>query len=159
MVTFFDYPEQEGVVRQDDPPFLAHWDEGRWRRLLAFTEHRRFRAGDLLVRYGDEDSSMFIVTLGQVEVLLPSRGPRGWRVAGWVEPGSVVGEQAFLDGRPRSATLRAGSDGELLSLSRDAYDRFALREPDLAREIVLDLARAVSLRLRQANDIISGQIP
>ncbi|MGI8875261.1 MAG: cyclic nucleotide-binding domain-containing protein, partial [Egibacteraceae bacterium] len=36
-----------------------------------------------------------------------------------LEPGSLVGELAFFDGKPRSADVVATSDGELVSLSRE----------------------------------------
>jgi CRP-like cAMP-binding protein len=65
------------------------------------------------------------------------------------EHGTVVGEQTFLDGRPRSATIRALTDGALVRLSRESFDVLSAREPELARAILLDLGRILSLRLRR----------
>jgi len=156
---FFDYPEPEGgESTAAELNFLPHWDEDRWSRLLGFTEHRRFLEGDLVIREGDRDSSVFILTLGSLQILMPSRGIGKWRMAGTVTAGAVIGEQAFLDGQPRSATLRALTDGEMVALSRDAFDLLSQREPELAMEVLMDLARTLSIRLRKANDFISGRI-
>jgi CRP-like cAMP-binding protein len=66
-----------------------------------------------------------------------------------IEQGSVFGEQSFFDGCP--ATVRALSDGELRSLTPEAFEVLAAREPDLARMILLDLGRILSLRLRSTS--------
>jgi CRP-like cAMP-binding protein len=44
--------------------------------------------------------------------------------------------------------VRALTDGELRSLTPEAFEVLAAREPDLARRVLLDLGRILSLRLR-----------
>jgi len=67
----------------------------------------------------------------------------------------VFGEQAFFDGLPRSASVRALSDGEVRSLTREAFAVLAAREPELARALLLDLGRILSLRLRQTSALVA----
>ncbi len=62
---------------------------------------------------------------------------------------------AFLDGRPRAATIRALTDGELLRLSFESYEVLAARYAELGRAILLDLGRILAARLRQANEVIA----
>jgi CRP-like cAMP-binding protein len=156
MTSFFDYPEQEGDPVQPDPEFLAHWDDAMWKKLLAFTEQRRFLAGETIIRKGERDGALYILTRGALEVLLPPRPFGKPREAGKVAAGSVFGEQAFLDGQPRSASVRAVTEGELLALSRNAYERFVVAEPGLARDVIMDLARTLSARLRRTNAMLTG---
>jgi CRP-like cAMP-binding protein len=68
---------------------------------------------------------------------------------------SVVGEVAFLDGGPRSATLVGVTGGECLRLTRERFEMLSGREPLLGQAIVLDLARLVTRRLRAASDVIA----
>jgi len=89
-------------------------------------------------------------------VLIPYRGNQSLRRLTTVDAGSVIGEQAFLDGRPRSATIRAVTDCELLRLSFEAFEVLAAREPDLARSILFDLGRILSIRLRRTSALISA---
>ena len=82
------------------------------------------------------------------------RLPRGESAFKAIEAPAVVGELAFFDGLPRSATLEAdqrrggppGSDG-----AGPARRGGARAGPAL----LLDLARILALRLRMASDVIA----
>jgi CRP/FNR family transcriptional regulator, cyclic AMP receptor protein len=92
---------------------------------------------------------------GKLEVLLPTE--RGeFRRYSLIEPKSVTGEVAFVDGRPRTATVRAVTDGDLLRLSFESYEVLAARYPELGRAILLDLGRILAAKLRQASEVIAG---
>ncbi len=156
--SFFDYPTQSGNDTVEDLVFLPHWDEARWSKLLSYTANLRFRLGDSLIKLGDTDSAIYIITEGQVEILVPYKGEQQLRRTQIRESGSVIGEQAFIDGKPRSATARAISDGSMVRLNRNAFEVFAAREPDLARDVLFDLARLLSVKLRQANQFISNWV-
>ena len=91
------------------------------------------------------------VTEGTLGVQLP-RGESPFKS---IEAPAVVGELAFFDGRPRSATLEALSDVECARLDPAGFERLSAAEPDLARAMLLDLARILALRLRIASDVIA----
>src|SRR4051812_36839815 len=100
------------------------------------------------MRRGDVDRSLYFVAAGSVEVFVgDGRTERSIRVQG---PGTVLGEVAFFDGRPRSATVRAVTTAEVLRLGTDVFDGLAGRHPDLGRKILLDLGRILAVRLREA---------
>lgn len=145
--SFFDYPGQESADAARQLVFLANLSPEGWGKLLARTGAQRFRAGEVVVRAGEAQPALYIVASGSLEVLRAGRRGRERRVA-VIEQGSVFGEQSFFDRLPRSATVRALSDGELRSLTPEAFEVLAAREPDLARMILLDLGRILSLRLR-----------
>ena len=154
--SFFDYPTQtEDEGQADDLIFLSHWSENKWSKLLTYTSSIRFTPGDILIRVGDSERSFFIITEGTVEVVI-ARG-KSQKVQRVIkrEAGSVIGEQGFIDGKPRSATIRAVTSGSLLRLSETSFEVLAAREPDMARDILFDLARLLSVKLRQANQFIA----
>ncbi|HET9024195.1 MAG TPA: hypothetical protein VFN64_06450, partial [Burkholderiaceae bacterium] len=64
-------------------------------------------------------------------------------------------ELCFVDGGPRSSTLRAVTDGELRRLSYESFEVLAAREPELARAILFDLGRIISQRLRTLTDFVA----
>jgi CRP-like cAMP-binding protein len=145
--SFFDYPGETAADEARQLVFLADLSPEGWGKLLARTGAQRFRAGDVLVRAGDAQPALYIVASGSLEVLGTDRRGRERRVA-VIDQGSVFGEQSFFDRLPRSATVRALTDGELRSLTPEAFEVLAAREPDLARMVLLDLGRILSLRLR-----------
>jgi CRP-like cAMP-binding protein len=133
----------EGLV------FLAHATPDDWAKLIDHTEARRFAPGDLVVREGSAAQELYIVTRGSLEVLVEGDKAGELRKIAAIEPGSVFGEQSFFDGRPRSASVRAVSAGEIRSLTLAAFEVLAAKEPALARMVLFDLARILSIRLRQ----------
>ena len=66
-----------------------------------------------------------------------------------VEAPATLGEEAFLDGGPAAAGLRAVTHGEAQRLSFDAFESLSAREPRLARDLLLDLGRLVAAELRR----------
>jgi len=151
---FFDYPGAAPAADANDLVLLPRLPPEGWQKLLARTGVQRFHAGETLVRAGDTQPALFIVVSGSLEVLAePDRGKE--RRISVIEAGSVFGEQAFFDGLPRSASVRALSDGEVRSLTREAFAVLAAREPELARALLLDLGRILSLRLRQTSALVA----
>ena len=149
--SFFAYPESAEDERQEDLVFLATCTDEQWSRLFTYTETRRVRAGEMVLRMGEAERALYIVADGSLEVLVPGgRGRKPRRVAS-LGPGAVFGEVSFLDGLPRSADVRALTDGELLSLRFEAFEVLAAREPELGWLILLDLGRILAARLRRAN--------
>lgn len=147
-MSFFDYPGEARSDAGDHIRILESATEAQWQSLLAHGEPRVFSAGEDLVRIGDRDTAFYILSDGVVHVVVPGRLGRD-RVIGVRTEGAVFGEVAFFDDRPRTATIRAATDGRVLRFTRQSFDTFAAWEPAVARQLLFDLARSVTLRLRQ----------
>lgn len=131
--------------------FLSNWTEGEWADLLQCTQNRLVKARETIIRPGETDRLLYIVIEGRVEVLRPQGWFRRLTVIQECEAGEMFGEQAFIDGRPRSAIVRAVEASRLVALSPEAFATFADRHPPLGRRFLVDLARILSLRLRQSS--------
>jgi MFS family permease len=83
-------------------------------RLAQALEPITLAAGSVLFSAGDAGDRFYIVESGELAVDLPS----GQKVEG---PGGWVGEIALLRDIPRTATVRALSDVQLLALDRDVF--------------------------------------
>src|SRR5439155_15720037 len=112
-------------------------------------------AGDVLIRRGEVERAIYIVIAGALEVVSVEGGAFGARVIP-VPTGSVIGEIGFFDARPRSATVRAVTDGEVRRLDHEGYEALARSDPALARTLLFELGRIVAVRLRQTNEFIRG---
>ena len=151
MNSFFNYDSVEVHERADQFEFLAGRPESDWAKILDHVEIRRFSNGELIVAAGESDRALYLLSEGTIGVQL--EGGHGTFKA--IDAPSVLGEVAFLDGGPRSATLVALSDGELLKLRLESFEVLSAREPELGRAILFDLARIVTARLRLASDVIA----
>jgi CRP-like cAMP-binding protein len=132
-----------------ETPFLADSYAEDWERLERYGARRRFRTGEAIVRQGEVSRSLIIVLSGELAfVRTNSVGEE--RLLGIIPAPTLVGEVGFFDPGPRSGTLRALNDGELLQLSFAQFEALAASSPSLARTILLDAGRIVAIRLRRA---------
>lgn len=151
---FFDY----GTDSDESAPvplFLTDASVEDWALVVGHCERRRFRAGEVVVRFGDVDRSLLIVVEGNLEAVAERRGRR--RMLSPAPAGSVVGELGFLDGRPRSATVVATTDGELLRMSMTSFETLAAANPRLGRMVLFDLSRILAGRLRALTEAVMSR--
>jgi CRP/FNR family transcriptional regulator, cyclic AMP receptor protein len=121
-----------------------------WAVVFSFAERLEVPAGLAVLQAGEEDRALYLITEGTVAVRLP----RDEDVVKTIEAPAVVGELAFFDGAPRSATLEALTDVEGARLDTAAFERLTAAEPRLATAMLLDLGRVLAGRLRRASDTI-----
>ncbi len=147
----FDYPDA-AIAEQplEEINFLADLSESDWARIRKLVETRHFRAGDDLIRAGDKDDSFYILTNGDVEVVI------GDKVLASIPEGSVFGEISFFDGAPRSATIRSKSAGSAIRVTKETFDTLAAWEPVIARQLLFDLGRILAMRLRWTTSVSSS---
>jgi CRP-like cAMP-binding protein len=69
-----------------------------------------------------------------------------------------VGELSFLDGKARSAEIRAVVDSELYRLDLQGYQSFADAYPRNACDLMFAIATVVALRLRNTLSNIERSI-
>jgi CRP-like cAMP-binding protein len=113
-------------------------------------------AGSYLTREGQEGGLMFVLVDGEAEVLaLDGSGHhdsgRNHKVIGRLHRGDVVGELSLIDGRARSATVRAVTDVHVLEIIHDDFRELVQRSPKFVR----NLLRALSLRVREMESLTS----
>jgi small-conductance mechanosensitive channel/CRP-like cAMP-binding protein len=108
--------------------------------LRALAESARivlFAAGEVIVRQGDPGQSMFVIVRGAVIV---SIDPDGQEVARLGE-GDYFGEMSLLTGAVRNATVRAGTDSDLLEIEIESFRTFVLANPGAVDTISLSVAK------------------
>ena len=131
-----------------DRLLLAEWSDGDWSKLLDHTTPRRFHASEVVIQRDAKERVLLFVVAGSLEVGVTQVDGVTIAPLAKITTGSVIGEQSFFDGQPRSANVWGVSDGELLQLQFDEFTRFSNDEPALARDLLFALARVLSSRLR-----------
>ena len=101
------------------------------------------RAGETLFRQGAEEADYFVLITGRLSVF--RHGESGqWMPVGRILPGEGVGEMALLTNEPRSATVIARLDSELVRFRQSTFLALLERHPSS----VLGIARSI---IRRAN--------
>jgi predicted acylesterase/phospholipase RssA/CRP-like cAMP-binding protein len=124
--------------------FQALGEEER-EALASRMERRRYRGGEAVFREGDASDGLYVVHSGEVGVVAEG-GPER-RVLARLGPGQCFGEMSLLTGEPRSTSVYATLDTEVLFLRDSAFEALLRRFPAVA----LAIGRTLSLRLRRAN--------
>ena len=123
-------------------------------KLLAFTSERvAFRAGELLVRQGDVADCAYIVIQGDADVLVDT--PQGQVSVATLGRNDIIGEVAILIDIPRTATVRAKSDMVTLRISKELFFRLVTEFPQMAVEIMRELAQRLEKTTSQLREAMS----
>jgi CRP/FNR family transcriptional regulator, cyclic AMP receptor protein len=107
-----------------------------------------FKGGDTIISEGDEGDTAFFIVTGSVEVLI-GKGANA-RTVGTLGTGEVFGEMCLIEPGPRSATVKALSDAECLSICYAEFIDSIEAHPERAVGFMKTLVR----RLRQMNELL-----
>lgn len=120
-------------------------------KLLAFASVRlTFARGQTLFRQGDVGDAAYVVLSGTAEVVV---GPadRAVHLAS-IGPNSIIGEIAVLCDVPRTATVLAESDLEVLQIKKERFSWLIKEFPEISIEIMRMLATRLSERTTELAD-------
>jgi sulfate permease, SulP family len=138
-----------------DVPVLAGLSEPELALIAARLRRTRYKPGEIVIREGDHDRSLFIVVNGTTTVRVSAAGTaRQVRLASYAR-GTIFGEMALLDRQPRSATVIADNDVVCYVLSEEAFEALVAERPLVAVRLLTNVARELSVRLRHATRMIS----
>ena len=122
-------------------PMFKDLDKKALARLEKIARQRTFKAGDVIVKEGDEGVGFFLITSGTVTVT-----KEGHELAK-LGAGDVFGEMALLDNFRRSATVTATEPTTTLAMLRSDFIAELRANADLA----VDLLALMSRRVREAD--------
>ncbi|MDA0135874.1 Crp/Fnr family transcriptional regulator [Solirubrobacter deserti] len=121
--------------------------------LVAEVSHpRRFGAGEVVFREGDESNTCYVVRSGHARAVREHADGRQIALATF-GPGDIFGELAMFDDERRSATVETIDAVEALAILGPDMRRLMLRRPQLAVALAGSLAR----RLRATNERLASQ--
>jgi CRP-like cAMP-binding protein len=109
------------------------------------------KADEVLFLAGDTGGGCYRIEDGLLKVTMVSRFGRE-RILTFLGPGAIVGELSMIDGRPRSASAVAVRDSTLSFLSRNAFEDFAQKHPEVYKSLV----RLLATRLREIDNTVAA---
>lgn len=121
--------------------------------LAGYLRAYEAKKGAIIFREGEKGQFMCVVLDGRVDVLKETPGNERKKMA-VVRPGKSMGEMSLLDELPYSATAQASKDTTLLMLTKLNFEKMAREQAPLCNLLLRQLARLMSLRLRQTTGIL-----
>ncbi len=133
-------------------PVFSALGEDELARVAEVAVPRRFDAGEVVFREGDESSTCYIVRSGQARAVREHTDGRSITLANF-GPGDIFGELAMFDDERRSATVEAIEATEAIAILAGDMRRLLREHPDIAVKLLGSLGR----KLRETNQRLTRQ--
>ena len=128
-----------------DFPALKTLTQSQMDNLRSAWEARRLSAGEDLIHRGEKGGEIYFLLEGELEVYIP-QGGREVELALLRAP-AVVGELELLTGMPRTASVRAHTDAELVAIPQDKVEARVEDGDTAVLKMMLVISRMTAKRL------------
>lgn len=119
----------------------------QWRTIAPYLTRHELRAGDLLIKQGDTDRTMYFLGQGSLQVFVTGGPPGSNRIA-ILRAGSVIGEPGLFNDGARMANVEAMTPCSLWALRGPRLEELAQRSPALALELLRAAGSVMAIRMR-----------
>ena len=116
-------------------PLFQRLTKRQLKHLASLCDVADYMADAAIVREGTNGDAFYVVLKGQAKVTA------GKKKLGELVPGDHFGEIAALDGGERSATVTSETPMTLAVMNRDALLKALREDPDIAFQLMTELAR------------------
>ncbi len=116
-------------------------------KVAEVVKSRKCKQGRTIIHERKQGASIYVVKKGELKVTHLVRGKR--RELGTVCAGQHFGELSFIDKKPRSASVYAAEDSELLVITRKTFDKLLESTPQLQAKLLQALLEDVCQKLRE----------
>lgn len=107
--------------------------------------------GQYIFKEGDESTVLYAVTKGEVVATISAGIFLKHKIA-TISEGECFGELAFIDQKPRTASVKATKRSQVITLSRDDFLKIGKTNQHIQTVIYKNIGRILAKRLRAAND-------
>jgi len=135
-------------------PVFGSLDDAARLELAGQLEPVHVPAGEVVLRQGDPAAGLFLLVSGRLQVSVAAAGGAE-RVLYDLARGAIVGEIALLADRPRTATVRAVRDSDLLVLRVPSFMSLVERSPALLAGMV----RLLVDRVLTVDELLAAERP
>jgi len=118
---------------------------------LERTLHKRiYKASEVIFNEGDPGAALYILKSGEVDIVIKNTSSAPIYLTK-LTSGMFFGEIALFDEIPRSATVIASKECEIIALSKPDFILFSKKEPAIGMKIIMRLGKILSARLIATN--------
>lgn len=122
-------------------PLFEHCSKAELATIAKVTDQVEVSAGRVLIREGERGRELFVLLRGEVEVR------RKGRKLATLGPGAMVGEMALVSDAPRSATVTALSDLDVLVITDRDFRKLLADNPAIQGKVLRSVADRLAATL------------
>lgn len=118
--------------------------------LVTVMNVRDLADGEILVKAGDDDNTLFIVVSGVVEVIAMVEGRR--KVVNKMKAGDCAGIRSFVERTPRQVTLKAKGPTVVYAVRPDDFELLIETHPRQVYHFMRGLFRMLNINLERMHE-------
>jgi CRP-like cAMP-binding protein len=126
--------EPAGVAAALRSPLFGDLDPALLKRLVDGAELQRRRRGEVVMRQGTFGTALYVILRGEVAVVRENPPPQ--LTLAKLRTGAFFGEMSLITNFPRSATVVAESDLDLLVVPRKQVSELCAADPQVLRTLL-----------------------
>jgi len=119
---------------------------------MAEYANQKFKKGDVILEEGEHPHCAYILKSGSVEII-KKRDEGGDLVMSILEAGSIFGEMSMVDAEPRSASVRALEDVDLMVVDAPTFKKKQESLDIFSRKLVHTLIQRLRIQNQQIADM------
>jgi small-conductance mechanosensitive channel len=152
-----DFAESVNEIfdRLSEAALFAPLSDEETQQIAEGVEAKIFTTGEKIVRRGQEGSSMFVIHRGSVKVQINEDGKI--KVLRTLSEGDFFGEMGLFTGEPRTATVLAQEETEVLEIKHTSLKPILEANPDLVERFVEIIAerraKLMEVNAQRATDV------
>lgn len=135
--------------------FRPRLDPGQWRTFLQYLTRHEIRGGDLVIKQGEMDRTVYFLGQGTLQVYV-SGGAPGANKIGILRAGGLCGEPGLFSDGVRTANVEAMTNCVVWALRLPRFEELAARMPAIGLEVLRAAGSVMAMRMR-AN--MTRQVP
>ena len=128
---------------------FEHLQPVKLKRLIFVSQRYQLQPGEYLFRQGDPMDSVFGIVHGELSVVVESDDDE--LIVSQQGAGDLVGEMAVISGEPRSASIRASSQCEVIGFEKELFINTVVNDTATA----LKMMQLLSERLTRQNSLLA----
>ena len=134
------------VLKQVD--LFRGLNDAQLERIREIIHQETFQIGEQIYQQGDAADTMYIISKGQVEVIVHGNNGHQESVV-YLGSGQVIGEMTLVDAGKRSATVIAAEDEtQVYSVPHHNFTELCDVNTDIGYMIMRNIAQDMSFKLR-----------
>ncbi len=128
-------------------------DDQKMRKVADILDQRHIRAGEYIMKQGDEGEELFILISGAVRVCKNTKQNEEYTIADLRSEYQIFfGEMALMDSDVRSASIKVLEDCDVLIMDKDSFTKLGDEHPEIALPITRVIVKRICGNLRNVNN-------
>jgi CRP/FNR family cyclic AMP-dependent transcriptional regulator len=131
---------------------IAH-NHDQIKRVAAILDSRHIKAGEYIMKQGDQGEELYILMSGAVRVCKNTKQDEEYTIVDLKAEFNVFfGEIALMDSDVRSASIKVLDDCDVLVMGKDKFIELGNQYPEICLPITRTIGKKICSNLRNANN-------